>query len=79
MPRHRYESVPYDAIADYALAKTQTSIVAAGEVNGLVTVELAGEAGVPLRLWVFTDADGAEHRYERVEPFQGRTTAQFAT
>jgi hypothetical protein len=77
MPRHRYESVPYDAIADYALGKTRTSIVAADERDGAVTVELAGEAAVPLRLWVFTDAEGAEHRYESVEPFRGNRTVRF--
>jgi hypothetical protein len=78
MPRHSYERVPYDAIADYALAKTGTSMVAADERDGQVVVTLAGTADVPLRLWVFTDADGAEHRYERIEPFRDGTTVRFS-
>jgi hypothetical protein len=78
MPRHRYESVPYDGIAAYARAKAQTSIVAADQASGRVTVEVAGTAEVPLRLWLFTDAEGAEHRYEGIEPFQRRTTIEFS-
>jgi len=77
MPRHRYESVGYDAIAEYAKSKARTAIVAADEGNGDVTVELAGEATVPLRLRVITDADGVEHRDESVAPFAGRATARF--
>ncbi len=78
LPRHRYESVPYDFIADYARSKVQTAVVAAEERNGEVTVELSGEATVPLRLWVFTDRDGAEARFEPVEPFRGRAAVRFA-
>jgi hypothetical protein len=77
MPRHRYESAPYDTIADYARGKVQTAIVAADETGGTITVELAGEAAVPLRLQVFTAEDGAEHRDEPVAPFRGRTTLRF--
>jgi hypothetical protein len=77
LPRHRYESVGYDAIADYARSKVRTAVVAAEHRNGEATVELAGEAAVPLRLWVVTDADGAEHRYEPVAPFTGRATLTF--
>ncbi|MFQ5528687.1 MAG: hypothetical protein ACE5GX_20830, partial [Thermoanaerobaculia bacterium] len=79
MPRHRYEGVAYDFIADYARSKVQTVILAAEEVGGDVTVELAGEALVPLRLYVFTDRDGAEHRFEYTGPFKGRATVRFAT
>ena len=75
--RHRYEPMPYDAIADYARSKTRTSIVAAEEREGTVRVELKGDADVPLRLWVITDTDGAEHRYERIEPFHGTATVRF--
>jgi hypothetical protein len=78
LPRHRWEPMPYDAIADYARSKARTSIVGADEQKGSVSVELKGEADVPLRLWVVTDPDGAEHRYERVEPFRGTTTVRFA-
>ncbi len=78
LPRHRYETVPYDFIADYAWSKVQTSIVSADEADGTVTVELAGEARVPLRLYVFTDADAAEHRFERTGPFRGRATLRFS-
>jgi hypothetical protein len=77
LPRHRYESVPYDAIAEYAHSKARTSVVAAQEAGGSVTVELEGDADVPLRLWLFTDADGAEPRDERIEPFHGRTTVRL--
>ena len=79
MPRHRYEPMPYDAIADYALSKTRTSIVRAEERDGTVRVELKGDADVPLRLWVFTDRDGVDHRYERIEPFHGTSTVRFGT
>lgn len=78
LPRHRYEIVPYDVIADYARSKVQTSIVAAAEAGGTVTVELAGEATVPLRLHVITDPDGAEHRFERTEPFKGQVAMRFS-
>jgi len=77
MPRHRYEPMPYDAIADYALSKTRTSIVKAEERDGTVKVELRGDADVPLRLWVFTDRDGVDHRYERIEPFHGTRIVRF--
>jgi hypothetical protein len=78
MPRHRYESVPYDAIADYAWSKVHTAIVAAEQRDGDVTVELSGESMVPLRLQVVIDADGAEHRDEPVPAFRGRATVRFA-
>jgi hypothetical protein len=78
LPRHRYESVPYEAIADYARSKVQTAIEAASVQDGRVSMELRGESIVPLRLYVFTDADGAEHRYESVEPFAGRARAAFS-
>jgi hypothetical protein len=77
LPRHRYESVPYDVIADYALSKVRTTIASAHEQDGAITVELEGEAIVPLRLWVFTADDGDEHRFERVEPFAGRHTSRM--
>ena len=78
MARHRYESAPYDAIADYALSKVRTAIVGADEAHGDVTVTMTGTAAVPLRLWVITDADGAERRYERIEPFRDGTTVRFS-
>lgn len=77
LPRHRYEAVPYDFIADYALSKVRTAIVAAAEDAGAVTVDLEGEAIVPLRLWVFTAEAGDEHRFEMTEPFEGRRTLRF--
>ena len=67
----------YDAIADYALSKVQTAIAAADEAEGTVTVELDGQAIVPLRLWVFTAEAGDEHRFETTEPFAGRRTVEF--
>jgi hypothetical protein len=79
MPRHRYECAPYDHIADYAWSKVHTVVVAAEESRGEVTIELGGEARVPLRLWVLADADGAEHRFEPVAPFRSGATARFAT
>lgn len=78
MPRRRYETAPYDFIADYARSKVQTAIVSAEEAGGSVTVELAGEATVPLRLYVFTDPEGGEHRFEATEPFRGRATLRFS-
>jgi hypothetical protein len=78
LPRHRYERVGYDFIADYALSKVQTQIVAADERSGTVTVELDGRAVVPLRLWVFTTEAGDEHRFETTEAFAGRRTLEFA-
>ena len=77
LPRHRYERVGYDAIADYALSKVQTAIAAADEAEGTVTVELDGQAIVPLRLWVFTAEAGDEHRFETTEAFAGRRTVEF--
>jgi len=77
LPRHRYERVGYDAIADYALSKVQTTITAADEAEGTVTVELDGQAIVPLRLWVFTAEAGDEHRFETTEAFAGRRTVEF--
>ena len=79
LPRHRSESVPYDFIADYARSKVQTAIASAEEAGGTVTVELHGEAVVPLRLWVFTAEAGDEHRFETAEPFAGRRTLRFGT
>ena len=79
LPRHRDERVPYDFIADYALSKVRTAIVAAEEVNGTVNVDLEGEAIVPLRLWVFTAEAGDEHRFETAESFVGRRTLRFGT
>ncbi len=78
MPRHSYESVPYDFIADYARSKAQTAIVRADAADGRVTVDLEGRASVPLRLSVLTDRDGMERRYETVQPFEGRVTMRFA-
>jgi len=78
LPRHLYEPVGYDFIADYALSKVQTAIVAAEEADGTVRVELEGRAVVPLRLWVFTADAGDEHRFEITEPFAGRRTVEFA-
>lgn len=78
LPRHRYERVGYDFIADYALSKVQTAIAAADEAGGTVTVDLEGEAIVPLRLWVFTSESGDEHRFETTEPFTGRRTLRFS-
>jgi len=78
MPRHRYETAPYDFIADYARSKVQTAIVSAEEAGGSVAVELAGEATVPLRLCVFTDLEGGDHRFEATEPFQGQATVRFS-
>jgi len=78
LPRHRYEPAPYDVIADYALSKVKTVIAAAEEAGGTVTVELDGEAIVPLRLWVFTAEPGDEHRFETTEAFTGRRTLQFS-
>jgi hypothetical protein len=77
LPRHRYEPAPYDAIADYALSKVQTVIAGADEHGGTVTVDLEGQAIVPLRLWVFTAEAGDEHRFETVEAFRGRHTVRF--
>jgi hypothetical protein len=76
LPRHRYERVPYDFIADYALSKVSTVIAAADEARGTVTVDLEGRAVVPLRLWVFTGEEGDEHRFETTEAFTGRRTIQ---
>jgi hypothetical protein len=78
LPRHRYERVGYDFIADYALGKVQTAIVAADETGGMVRVELEGRTPVPLRLWVFTAEAGDEHRFETTEAFAGRRTLEFA-
>lgn len=78
LPRHRSEPAPYDLIADYALSKVRTAIAAADERSGTVTVDLDGEAIVPLRLWVFTADDGDEHRFETAEAFTGRRTLRFA-
>ncbi len=77
MPRHRYESVPYDFLADYARSKVQTSIAAAEATGSEVDVQLEGGAVVPLRLYVFAEPDGAEHRFETAEPFEGRTSLRF--
>jgi len=77
LPRHRYERQGYDFIADYALSKVQTAIVAADETDGTVRVELDGRAIVPLRLWVFTTEAGDEHRFETTEPFAGGRTLEF--
>jgi hypothetical protein len=76
LPRHRYERVPYDFIADYALSKVQTVIAGADETDGTVSVDLEGQAIVPLRLWVFTAEAGDEHRFETTEAFTGRRTLQ---
>lgn len=78
LPRHRYESVGYDHIADYALSKVQTSIVSADERAGTVSVELDGESIVPLRLWVFTAEAGDDHRFETTAPFTGRALVRFS-
>ena len=77
LPRHRGEAAPYDHIAAYARSKVQTAIDGAAEQGGDVTVDLTGEASVPLRLYVVTDRDGAGHRFETVAPFRGRTTTTF--
>jgi hypothetical protein len=77
LPRHRYERVPYDFIADYALSKVQTAIAGADASGGVVTVDLEGEAIVPLRVWVFTAEAGDEHRFETTEPFTGHRTLTF--
>jgi hypothetical protein len=78
LPRHRYEPAPYDLVADYALSKVTTTIAAADERNGRVSVDLEGEAIVPLRLWVFATDDGDEHRFETVEPFTGARRLEFS-
>jgi hypothetical protein len=78
LPRHRYERVPYDFIADYALGKVLTTIENAEESEGRVRVDLEGEAIVSLRLWVFTAEAGDEHRFETTEPFTGRRTLEFS-
>jgi len=78
LPRHRYESVGYDFIADYARSKVQTTIAAAEAVDGTVKVDLVGKSLVPLRLWVFTAEAGDEHRFETTEPFTGRRTLCFS-
>ncbi len=78
MPRHRYEPFPYDHIADYARSKVQTAIVNAQADRGHVTVDLEGTALVPLRLFVYTDRDGGEVRFETVEAFDGHATMRFA-
>ena len=77
LPRHRYETVPYDLIADYARSKVGTTIVRAHDVSGTVTVELDGEALVPLRLYIISAADGDDHRFETTGPFKGRVTMRF--
>lgn len=78
LPRHRYESVSYDFIAEYARSKVRTAIVGAAAQGSDVTIEMAGQATAPLRLYVFTDGDGVEHRYEVIAPFTGRATLQFS-
>ena len=78
LPRHRYEPAPYDFIADYALSKIRTTITSADERAGQVTVDLEGEAIVPLRLWVFTVEAGDEHRFETTEAFTGTRRLQFS-
>jgi hypothetical protein len=77
LPRHRWEAAPYEHIAAYARSKVQTAIAGAAERDGTVSVEVTGEARVPLRLYVFADRDGAGHRFETVPPFRGRTTVTF--
>jgi len=77
LPRHRYEPAPYDLIADYARSKVETTIVRADATADVVTVELDGEAVVPLRLYVITAEEGDEHRFETTAPFKGRVTMQF--
>jgi hypothetical protein len=79
LPRHRYEPVPYDFIADYARSKVQTAITSAEDARSDITVRVEGEAVVPLRLYVFTDRDGSEHRFETIEPFDGHAVARFAS
>jgi hypothetical protein len=79
LPRHRSEPAPYDFIADYALSKVQTSIVAADTDGDALTVDLEGQAIVPLRLWVFAAEAGDEHRFEPVETFTGRRTFRCPT
>jgi hypothetical protein len=78
LPRHRYESVPYDVIADYALAKVRTTVAAADARAGVARVDLEGEASVPLRLWVFSAEAGDEHRFETLEPFAGRRVHEWS-
>src|SRR5712691_5942736 len=78
LPRHRYEPVPYDFIADYALSKVKTAIASADEREGRVTVDLEGESLVPLRMWVFTAEAGDEHRFETTEAFTGCRTLEFS-
>jgi hypothetical protein len=78
MPHHRYESVPYDFIAEYARSKVGTSIVSAHESGGTIEVELDGESVVPLRLYLFAGEDGDEHRFELTDAFRGRATMRFS-
>jgi hypothetical protein len=78
MPRHRYERVGYDTVAEYAESKVKTAVASADEQGGEARVALTGTATVPLRLWVSTDPDGAEHRDEACAPFRGRTDVVFA-
>jgi hypothetical protein len=77
MPRHRYERVGYDTVAEYAESKVKTAVASAAETGGEARVVLTGTATVPLRLWVFTDGNGAEHRYETCAPFRGQTQLTF--
>jgi hypothetical protein len=77
LPRHRYEVAPYDFIADYARSKVQTAIIGAHADRAHMRVDLQGEAVVPLRLYVYADPDGLEHRFETMGPFEGRATVEF--
>ena len=77
LPRHRWEPVGYDLIADYARSKMQTAIVEAHVAGGTASVTLEGEAIVPLRLWVFTAEAGDEHRFETIAAFKNRSAVEF--
>ena len=77
MPRHRYELVGYDQIAEYAQSKCQTSIIDATVEAGLVRIGLKGTSTVALRVYVCNDDDIGECRYEEVAAFSGGSWVEF--
>jgi hypothetical protein len=77
MPRHRYEPASYDFIAEYARSKVNTAMTQANEGRGNISVELVGEATVPIRLAAYRDPELGEPAQLVTEAFSKSWSGVF--
>lgn len=77
MPRHRYELVGYETIAEYARSKVQTCVTGARLDGTRVRIDLVGDATVPLRIQVYNNVEIDDQHCEEVEAFSGTAHVTF--